>query len=189
MSIDPVKWRFLRIHWGWWICALALPAVTWLVARNALELKATDAMFLADVSLAASLIILALRDRYLQRQFFDRYIDKNSWQYLQSNYRVDRRPPNMPIEWKGHGQLGDETVQFVVEAAADADNLYLNVQALDRLLIPWKDIAYLRRVRVPTNSGWEHRAELMLHTRQVQLTVSWPREAEAIVPASVGIGT
>ena len=189
MALDHVKWRLRRIHWGLWLLAIAIPICTWVVARTGLDLRRIDALLWSELSFIASMAVLVARDRFLRKRFYDAYLDVPSWTYLSERFVVAKRPSVFDVEWSGVAFLGDDTVAFDMEAAASHDFLYLNIHALDRLVVPWQEIAYLKKVRLPTSVGWNHFVDAELHDKSVSLRFSWPDEVEKLVPNRVGIGT
>ena len=188
MRIDHVRWRFQQLRWGGLLVAVAIPVIVWIITRKILDLEISTVSLAVAGSLFVSFVVLHLLRKYLDQGFAESYVDKPSWNSLTTNYGVDQKPHAFSVEWSGSAQLDRDDVVFVMDAGLDESHIYLNIQALGRLIIPWSDISYLRRTREPTNDGGEQRVFVTLSDDDVRLMVTWDDNLDAFVPKHVGVG-
>ncbi len=189
LRIDPIRTRFRLIKWSVLAVYVALPLVAWFVATEVLQLTTSNAIWVVLVVALIMLAVLRLTMNYLDNGFARSYADGGTWDYLAERFSVDKRPTDIETDaiWTGPSKLDREDVVFVAEAGISSTGIYININALGRILLPWKSISILRRHRIPIENGWQQMMSIVLDGPEIDLSIPWQSHLDDVVPQSIGI--
>lgn len=187
--IDPIKSRFRLIKWSVLTAYVAFPIAAWFVATNAFQLTTINAIWVVLATALVMLVILRLTMNYLDDGFARLYADGGDWDYLAARFSVDKRPTDIETEdiWTGPSKLDREDVVFDADAGISDAGIYININALGRILIPWNSISVLKRHRIPVENGWQQMVLIVLDGPEINLSIPWQNHLDNVVPQSVGI--
>lgn len=189
LRIDPIRMRFRLIKWSVLSVYVGLPLVAWFVATDVLELTTINAIW---VVLAVALIMLAvlrLTMNYLNNGFARSYANGGTWDYLAERFSVDNRPTDIEANdiWTGPSKLDREDVVFAAEVGISSVGIYININALGRVLLPWRSISLLKRHRIAVENGWQQMVSIVLDGPEIGLSITWEKHLDEVIPQSVGI--
>lgn len=162
---------------------------TWFIAADIFQLRRLDAYGLVVASLFVSWGILRLFNSYTANGFSRSYANGGTWDYLASRFAVESRPANINSTdiFSGPSQLDRKDISFSAEVGISDIGVYININVLGRILIPWESVSVLRKHRIAIGDGWQQMVSLGLDGPEVDLNIPWPTEFDESVPKSVGI--
>jgi hypothetical protein len=144
------------------------------------------------VTLGAALVmsgIFRLTTNYFDDGFARSYTDGGTWEYLTARFAVESRPKDIQASdiWSGRSQLDRKDVVFDTEAGISDSGIYVNVNALGRILVPWQSITVLKRHRFASENGWQQMVSIVLDGPEIDLSIPWQSHLDEVVPKSIGI--
>ncbi len=187
--INHVKIRFRIMKWSILLIGVSLPVTTWFVAADFFQLSRMNSLWAV---LAAGVVMagmLRLFTNYAAEGFARSYANGGTWDYLVSRFEIEARPARIDSKdiFSGPSQLDRRDVTFSAEVGISNIGMYININALGRILVPWDSISVLRKYRIPTEDGWQQMVSLGLDGPEVDLNIPWLTRLDELVPKSVGI--
>ncbi len=186
---DHIKIRFRLIKWSVGLVGLTLPVIVWFIASDYFLLSRMNVYWAVLCAVLVTTGIFRLFNNYAADGFAKSYANGGTWEYLASRFDIEKRPSCIDPEdiWSGPSQLDRKDVVFDAEVGASDSGVYININALGRIHIPWDSVSILKKHRLPTQNGWQQMVSIVLDGPEVDLKIPWQTHCDAIVPHTVGI--
>jgi hypothetical protein len=134
--------------------------------------------------------LLRLANNYLYDGFARSYADGGTWKYLAARFSIETKPTDIRAEdtWSGPSQLDRKDVVFETEAGISSAGIYIKINALGRIFLPWNSVSLLKRHRIANEIGWQQMVSIVLDGPEIDLNIPWHSGFDELVPQSVGVG-
>ena len=128
-------------------------------------------------------------NNYAADGFARSYANGGTWDYLASRFGVEERPADIDSTgiFSGSSQLDRKDVAFHTEIGISEHGIYVNVNVLGRIFVPWDSISTLQKNRVSTEEGSQTTVSLGLDNPKLDFDIPWQSELDQLVPKFVGI--
>jgi len=140
-------------------------------------------------ALVVSTGVFRLFNNFAADGFARSYANDGTWDYLASRFGVKKRPAGIDAKeiFSGPSQLDRKDMSFVAEVGISDVGMYININALGRILVPWDSVSFLKKNRIKTEDGIQEMVSLGLDGPDVDLSIPWLTKLDVLVPKSVGI--
>ena len=177
------------IKWTTLVLALSFPFVAWSISSNYLQLSTMTSAWTALGATIISTVALRLFNNYSADGFARSFAAGGSWDYLESSYSATGRPSELETHdlWEGPCFLDDEDIAFNAEIGIFSSGLFLNINVLGRVVVPWKAIDMLKKVHASPGTDPQTFISIQLADHEIRLLIPWHTTLETRVPAAIGI--